>query len=81
MSRRNQDFVTKDECERVRESCATTVSIEKVNLALWGEDGRGGIVKDIQDIKSQFKIYGGTIGRFGLPIVVAVIVAVLVRFL
>lgn len=26
---------------------------EKIDLALWGSDGRGGIVKDISDIKSK----------------------------
>jgi len=26
---------------------------EKIDLALWGKDGRGGIVKDIGDIKNK----------------------------
>jgi len=26
---------------------------EKIDLALWGSDGRGGIVKDIADIKNK----------------------------
>lgn len=54
---------------------------EKISLALWGTDGRGGMVNDIQEIKSQLKVYGGVLGRFALPIAVAVIVAVLVKFL
>jgi len=30
---------------------------EKIDLALWGEDGRGGIVKDIGDIKNSISSF------------------------
>lgn len=30
---------------------------EKIDLALWGKDGRGGIVKDIGDIKNSISFF------------------------
>jgi len=37
-------FVTVEDCK---------LTHRKIELALWGEDGRGGIVKDIGDIKGS----------------------------
>lgn len=73
--------MSKEDCERLRENCAKAGSNEKVNLALFGKDGRGGIVKDIADIKSQLSLYGGAVGRVAVPIAVGIIVALLVKFL
>lgn len=80
MSRKqHSDVMAKSDCERLRENCAS--NNDRINLALWGEDGRGGIVKDIQDIKAQLGAYGGALKQFAVPIAVSIIVAVLVRFL
>ena len=40
----NPGFVTQSQCD---------TKYGKMNLALFGSDGRGGIVKDISDIKNQ----------------------------
>lgn len=49
MSRRKFDVsecVTKDDCNRVH---------AKIDLALFGADGRGGMVKDVTDIRNFMK--------------------------
>lgn len=80
MSRKLQEStVTREECLRLREDC--TSNAEKVNLALFGPDGRGGIVKDIQDIKTKLESYSSVLRQFAAPIAVAVVVALIVRFL
>lgn len=48
------DFVTVGEFRR--QGVTTNVALEKVIVALWGMDGRGGIVGDIRDIKTKSKI-------------------------
>ena len=78
---RKQELVTKQECKETREDCTGVASVEKINLALWGKDGRGGIVKDIADIKSQLKVYSGVVRQLAVPILVAVIVAVLAKLI
>lgn len=49
----------------------------KMDLALFGLDGRGGIVKDIQDIKA----YSGIVRQVAVPIVIAVLSAGLTAWL
>lgn len=71
--------VTREECQRLRDECAS--NNERVNLALFGPDGRGGIVKDIQDIKTKLDSYSSVLRQFAAPIAVAVVVALIVRFL
>lgn len=49
--------------------------VAKLELALFGENGRGGIVKDISDIKSDMKIIKSWTG-FSKPLFVAIITGV-----
>lgn len=73
----SQLLMTKEECRQLRSDC----SVEKINLALFGEDGRGGIVNDIQEIKSKLNVYSSALRQVAIPIAIAVITAVLVRLL
>ena len=50
---------------------------EKVELALFGKDGRGGIVADLADIKSKLSV----VRQFLLPLAVAVFSAVLTAWI
>lgn len=43
------------ELKKNNPSFVTRTEFKKVDLALFGSDGRGGIVKDIGDIKSSIK--------------------------
>jgi len=54
---------------------------EKIDAALWGFDGRGGIVKDIGDIKSDLKIVKENLkarlgGKDKAAIIVALVTAI-----
>jgi len=52
-------------------------NVNKINLALWGENGREGMVKDIQEIKSSLGATTSIIKSIGIPIIAAVISAVI----
>jgi len=52
-------------------------STHKVELALWGEDGRGGMVRDMADIKSSLRLWG-QLKTFGLGIASTVIAALII---
>lgn len=45
---------------------------KKTELALWGDDGRGGIIRAINDISLQMKIVIGAI-LFVQPIIIALV--------
>lgn len=79
MSRKQTVLVSKEECRQLRTECQSNNA--KVELALFGEDGRGGIVKDIQDIKTKLEAYSSVFRQFGVPVIVAILTAVIVRFL
>ena len=49
----------------------------KIEVALWGENGRGGMVKDINDLKLWIKIGGIIIGILS-PVVTAYLVKILI---
>jgi len=74
-SPKNPKYVTLEQCSgttaQFREELYT------IKLALFGKDMRGGIVKDIQEIKSATSI----LKSVGLPIAVAVISSVITAFL
>lgn len=48
---------------------------EKIELALWGKDGRGGMVKDIADVKMKLEVATGVIRTIVIPIVVPLVLA------
>jgi len=50
---------------------------QKINLALWGEDGRGGMVKDVADIKTSLRLWG-QLKTFGLGIASTVIATLII---
>ena len=51
---------------------------DRIELALFGKDGRGGMVKDVGDIKSDLRAATGIVRTVIIPIVVPIIVAVLI---
>lgn len=52
-------------------------NINKISLALWGKNGRGGMIKDMQEIKSSLNATTSIIKSIGVPIIAAVISAVI----
>ena len=82
MSKKRKDpppYVTRDECFQIRGEIKNDIKLVKKTLV--GEDLRGGLVKDVQEIKSAT----GMIKTVVLPIVISVASAVvtygLLRFL
>ena len=67
-------YVTADECARVSGDIRRELSILK--KALVGDDMRGGIVKDVQDIKNTLKT-ASSVANFVKPVVVAVLSAII----
>ena len=51
----------KDDCDK---------GMDKLSLALWGKDGRGGMVRDIQEMKTKLNVATGIIRTVIIPIVV-----------
>lgn len=49
----------------------------KIELALWGQDGRHGMVKDITDIKGSLRLWG-QLKTFGLGIASTVVAALII---
>lgn len=56
-------------------------NVNKINLALFGENGRGGMVKDLQEIKSSLKSATSIIKSLGVPIVIAVVAALITAYI
>ena len=52
-------------------------SVHRVELALYGEDGTGGMAKDLTDIKASLKLWG-QLKTFGLGIASTVIAAIII---
>lgn len=50
---------------------------ERIEMALFGKDGRGGIVADLADIKSKLSV----VRQFLLPLTIAVCSAVLTAWI
>ena len=70
------DFVTVGEFRRYVDT--THDALEKINVALWGDSGRNGIVGDLRDIKLQRKI-GDRIVNFIIGIIGAAITAFILK--
>jgi len=64
----NPQYVLKSDCKEI---------MDKIEIALWGVDGRGGIVKDIGDIKASLRLWG-QLKTFGLGIASTVIAALII---
>lgn len=69
-------FVFRNECLRTHEDLNKRVT--KTNLALYGEDGTGGIVRTLHDMKMQIK-FGIAILAFILAVVSPIITAFLLK--
>lgn len=74
-SPKNPKYVTLEQCSGT--TAQFREELHTIKLALFGKDMRGGIVKDIQEIKSATSI----LKSVGLPIAVAVISSVITAFL
>ena len=70
MSKKNDlsEYMTKADCK---------VEMRALQVSLVGEDMRGGLVKDVQEIKSQTSIFKTIL----LPIITSVITALIVAAL
>ena len=67
--------MSKEACEQ--SMCNIEDKINKFDLALFGKDGRNGIVADIRDIKA----YTGIVRQVVVPIVIAVASALLTAWI
>ena len=72
----NGDFVTVREFRGYVDT--THEALDRINVALWGESGRNGIVGDIRDIKTKGKIWDRAT-NFIIGILGAIITAILLR--
>lgn len=52
-------------------------STRKIELALWGEDGLGGMVSDMADIKGSLRLWG-QLKTFGLGIASTIVAALVI---
>lgn len=70
---KNPDLITRAECHRT----TTTIKEElrTIRTALVGEDYRGGIVKDVSDLKKDRSITAQLVKSVVVPIVVALATA------
>lgn len=71
----NPSYVTKAEC--LQTSTAIKDELKTIRTALVGEDMRGGIVKDVSDLKSQGSTVALIVKSVVVPIIVAVVTAVI----
>jgi len=71
-------FVRVDDC-RERHGFEDK-KIQKMELALFGEDGRGGMVADISEIKNKLTAATSILRSIVLPIVIPLIVGVIMYF-
>jgi len=55
--------------------------VKKINLALWGKDGRGGLVKDVSDLKKERSTTLGIAKSIATPIIIAVVSSVITAFM
>lgn len=76
--RKEQSFVTTDDCARFRHEIRDELKVLK--SALVGEDLRGGLVKDMSDIKATLST-ARTFKDFLVPVAIAVISAILTAFI
>lgn len=67
----HEEYMHKEDC--VKDMRGIQNCVDKISLALYGEDGRGGMVSDIKDIKA----YTGIARQVLVPIVIAVVSALL----
>jgi hypothetical protein len=51
---------------------------DRMELAIFGKDGRGGMVRDVGDIKANLRSVTGIVRTVVIPIVVPIIVAVII---
>lgn len=75
-SKRKGIFVRIEDCLKIH--IQTNERMHKFDLALFGEDGRNGIVKDITDIKSDIAIIKSATGlmrQIFVPILSSLITA------
>jgi hypothetical protein len=65
-------FVTAEQCneKRTQDAVSTSKWRNKIDLALWGSDGRGGMVKDIGDMKKDVAVATSLLRSLVLPIVI-----------
>ena len=55
-------------------------ALQRINLALWGAEGTGGIVKDIHDLKNQSRLIE-RVTTFAVGIVSAAVTALILRYI
>lgn len=69
----NPGHVTRAECHRT--TTAMKDDLKTIRTALVGEDMRGGIVKDVADLKKEKSVFAQAIKSVAVPILVTVIAA------
>ena len=73
------NFVTREECARVTSSIRD--ELRMIRIALVGEDMRGGLVKDVADLKKERSTTVEIVKAVVVPIIVAVITAVVMSLI
>jgi len=72
----NPAYVTKAECAQI--SASIKEELKAIRTALVGEDMRGGLVKDVADLKKERSTTLEVVRSVVVPIIVAVATAIIV---
>lgn len=78
MSKRKRSYVTADDCSRFRTEIKSELSV--LRNALVGEDLRGGLVKDVSDIKAVLST-ARSVKEIVVPVAVAVASSVITAWI
>lgn len=78
----HSEYMEKEACEKDmqvagKERANIIEEMDRIELALWGRDGRGGIVADIQVIKTNTRVYMGALRVVVVPIASSVVAALI----
>ena len=77
--RNNPAYVTKPECAQI--SASIKEELKTIRTALVGEDMRGGIVKDVADLKKERSTTLEIVKSVFVPMIVAVVTALVMALL
>lgn len=74
--RDNPGYVTRTECHQT--STAIKKELHTIRIALVGEDMRGGLVKDVANLKKERSTTLEIVKNVAVPIIIAVITATII---
>jgi hypothetical protein len=77
--KKDNPYVTKFECQQI--SGGIREELKTIRVALVGEDMRGGLVKDVANLKKERSTTVEILKSVAVPITVAIITALILSFL